>query len=273
MGPFLIRALFLVLAVLAASAVWIWAGRWLTAGLDRLFTVTVATLPTGYFELAPDSFVIGPLPWSSGAYGGLMTDDSRLAMDSRKHMTLQSGNRTFSFGPVYTYCDAGRDSYFRFNADPGDEISFTKSRSWLAWPTPFRINFMGAELSSWGRYAYYRLLWKKRSGAAIEMTWRDEQGFYAKSGWCDENLQNAPVIRITPSPYEKVVEQYLFDKKGWSRDEYALESRGTSDDGQCDVTAAIYLKDLSAPHPGAGQSVNVYVDLKSRQVIREIGGQ
>ena len=270
MGRFLI--IFLILVV-GGSALWLWGGRYLTAVIDRLITVAVENLPVGYFELSPARFIIGQLPGISGGYGGWMTDDSRPAMDSRKRMTLRSGGRTFSFGPVYTYCDAGRDSYFRFNADPGDEVSFTKGRSWLPWKIPFQINIMGGELPTWKRYAYYRLLWKKRSGAVLELTWRDEQSFFASSGWFDDNLQATPVIRITPSPYEQAVEQYLSNKKGWSRDEYELESRGTSDDGQCDVTAAIYRKDLTAPHPGAGQSVDVYVDLKSRQVVREVGGQ
>jgi hypothetical protein len=69
------------------------------------------------------------------------------------------------------------------------------------------------------------------------------------------------------------VVRYLSSKKGWKRDEYRLESRGTSVDSQSDVTAVIFLKDESATHPGAGQSVDVFVDRTSGQVIKEVGRQ
>ena len=56
-------------------------------------------------------------------------------------------------------------------------------RSVLSWPTPFELNFMTGQSPSWKRRLYYRLLWKKSSGAKLEMTWRYEQYFYPGNGW------------------------------------------------------------------------------------------
>ncbi len=261
----LIRSLLLVLSALAA---WLLFGPKISALLDRFFTVADATLPVGHFELDSSQFTIGPRRW-------WVTPDMLIAPDSGRRVTLSAAGRTFTFGPILACSAAATGSCFEFSADPGDELSFVKSRSWLAWPTPFQYSIMGAPMTSWRRHAYHRLLWRKSSGAAIEMVWRDEQGFHATSGWTDGNLQIAPIVTITPSPFEAAVVRYLSQKKGWSRNEYRLESRGTGTgaDRQCDVTAAIYLKDLAAAHPGAGHSVHVCVERSSGQVIREVGAQ
>jgi hypothetical protein len=75
-------------------------------------------------------------------------------------------------------------------------FSFVKSRSWLSWPTPFLYSILGGATTSWRRHSYYRLVWKKSSGAMLELVWRDEQGFYSGQGWTDGYLQMAPAIRI-----------------------------------------------------------------------------
>jgi hypothetical protein len=36
---------------------------------------------------------------------------------------------------------------------------------------------------SWKRHRYYELIWKKRSGAQLQMVWRFEQYFYSTDGW------------------------------------------------------------------------------------------
>jgi hypothetical protein len=258
--------------ILGAAAAWLFTSPYLSAVIDQFFTVASGTLPADYFELRPTEFVIGQRIWSLNG-GSLKAPSFRLAPGSLGRMTLGSSGQTFTFGPIQMYSNSTPDFYYQFAPDKGDEITFTQSRSWLAWKTPFQFNIMGGATISWRRHSYYRLLWKKSSGAAIKMVWRDEQDFYTGYGWSDANLQTVPAVTITPSPVEKIVERYLADKKGWSVDEYRLESRGLSDDGQCDVTAAIHSKDQNATHPGAGESVDVYVDRKSLQVIREVGGQ
>ena len=36
---------------------------------------------------------------------------------------------------------------------------------------------------SWKRHCYYQVIWKKPSGAKLEMLWRYEQYFYPGNGW------------------------------------------------------------------------------------------
>ena len=42
---------------------------------------------------------------------------------------------------------------------------------------------MTGQSPSWKRHIHYRLLWKKPSGAKLEMLWRYEQYFYPELGW------------------------------------------------------------------------------------------
>jgi hypothetical protein len=65
----------------------------------------------------------------------------------------------------------------------GDDASIESRRSILNWPTPFEVNFMTGHSPSWKRHFYYRVRWKKSSGANLEMLWRYEQFFYPGNGW------------------------------------------------------------------------------------------
>jgi hypothetical protein len=68
-------------------------------------------------------------------------------------------------------------------AKPGDDVRVKASGSLLNRPTPFEISWLGGRLPWWKRYVYNRLVWKKPSGASLEMRWRYEQRWYAKTGW------------------------------------------------------------------------------------------
>src|SRR5208282_3075137 len=63
---------------------------------------------------------------------------------------------------------------------------FCRIRLWFTLnlrATPFEMNFMTGKSPSWRRNLYYRLVWKKASGAKLVMVWRFEQGFYPDDGW------------------------------------------------------------------------------------------
>jgi hypothetical protein len=254
------------LAVFCALFAWLTLGPQISSLIDRIFTVPYAVLPLGRFALDASQFIIGSRRW-------IVSKDLRIVLDSHNRVTLSTAGRTFTLGPVTNCTSGSAGACFEFTPDPDDQISFLKSRSWLSWPTPFQFSIMGGPRTSWRRHSYDRLLWKKSSGATMEMVWRDEQGFYAGPGWADGNLEIAPLIKLNGSPFEEAVVRYLSHRKEWKRYEYRLESRGASADGRSDVTAVIFLKDESATHPGAGQSVDVFVDKTSGQVINEVGRQ
>jgi len=153
-----------------------------------------------------ETIEIGSVPIHSVAYegsgtGGWLTvndvhlslQDSNpkigLSIGSTKdnQFALASGGKVFAFGPLLSTAENGGD-YFAVVPQAGDEAFFVTRRSVLSWPTPFDFNFMTGHSPSWRRHLYYHLLWKKPSGATLDMVWRYEQSFYGRqllpeNGW------------------------------------------------------------------------------------------
>jgi hypothetical protein len=67
--------------------------------------------------------------------------------------------------------------------------------------------------------------------------------------------------------------RYLNEKKHWDRADYQLEDSGPSNGGTEESFFAPHRGDESATAPGAGRSVELLVDYRTRQVTRAIGGQ
>jgi hypothetical protein len=74
-------------------------------------------------------------------------------------------------------------------AEPGDRIVFTRAKSWLIWPTWFDFNLVTGHSPSWKRFSTYRLVWKKPSGATLDLTWRFEDWYYPDfGGWTGADM-------------------------------------------------------------------------------------
>jgi hypothetical protein len=128
-------------------------------------TVRLASLPASSLVYDGFGFHIGE-HWLGTTAPDNKAYDMRIHSESLNRQVLSTGNRSFTLAP-----------------EPGDETSFTIDRSCLSWPTPFETNFMTGHSPSWKRHLYYRLVWKKRSGAKLEMVWCYEQWFYSTDGW------------------------------------------------------------------------------------------
>ena len=169
----------LVAFVTAILASWIFAGRQISLFLDRfgIIEMTSARIKSIAYE-------------GSGTGGILRVNDLALSLNDRNgpspnigttkndQLGLADGGKVFAFGPprlgaenLATVPPAGDDAFIEIR------------RSILSWPTPFDLNFMTGQSPSWKRHLYYRLLWKKPSGAKLEMLWRYEQYFYPGNGW------------------------------------------------------------------------------------------
>lgn len=182
------------LAVFFALLAWLTAGSHIASLIDHFFKVPYAALPAaGPYALDASQFIIGSRRW-------IMPKDLTLTLDTQHRVTLSKAGRTFPFGPLKNCTSGSAGACYEFTPDPGDQISFLKSRSWLSWPTPFQFSILGGPRTSWRRHSYNRLFWKKSSGATIEFVWPDEQGFYPGHGWADGNLEIAPFIEIKPGP-------------------------------------------------------------------------
>jgi hypothetical protein len=169
----------LVLFLIALSATWIFAGRQLSLFVDRFGTIETAS-----------SRINSVVYEGSGTGGVLHISDLALSLNDRNgptpnvgttkngHLGVADSGKVFAFGPPRSEAEN-----LATVPPQGDDAFVQIRRSILSWPTPFDFNFMSGHSPSWKRHLYYRVLWKKPSGAKLEMLWRYEQYFYPDNGW------------------------------------------------------------------------------------------
>ncbi|QOY85504.1 hypothetical protein [Paludibaculum fermentans] len=271
--------ILLGLALLAAVGVviWLYGIRVLSGALDRLSTNRTAVRPldqlrydNGVLEMAGvrlDLMVPGSLP--SGF---------NVALSGTGRVTFTYADGEFPCGPGRK--QGGPDTLpdVTFKPDAGDQVTLTTEQSRVSWPTPLEMNFMTGSAPSWRRHLYYRLTWLKRSGARLEILWRYQQGFFAADGWRPATVEygSAGFLRASIVPAEdlrKAATEYLVRVKHWQEADYRLESQGPDSGGSAEVMAAIHRDDERGAQPGAGRSVKLLLDYKTRAVVREIAFQ
>ena len=179
MRKILITLGIVIAFVVVLLAAWVFEGREISLFLDRFGTIETA------------SNRVNSLVYNGRGTGGtLRVNDLDLSLNDRNdpapsigttkddQLAVANSGKVFAFGPVRTEAE-------RLAAVPaaGDDAFIETRRSVLSWPTPFEINFITGHSPSWKRHVYYRLLWKKPSGAKLEMLWRYEQYFYPDNGW------------------------------------------------------------------------------------------
>jgi hypothetical protein len=179
MRKILITLAILIAFVIAVLATSIFGGRQISLFLDRFGTIEMT------------SARINSLAYEGSGTGGILrVNELGLSLNDRNdpapsigttkndELGVANGGKVFAFGPV-------RSDAENLAVVPraGDDAFIEIRRSVLSWPTPFEINFMTGHSPSWKRHLYYRLLWKKPSGAKLEMLWRYEQYFYPDNGW------------------------------------------------------------------------------------------
>jgi hypothetical protein len=169
----------LVAFVVAIVASWIFGGRQISLFLDRFGTIEMTSARIN--SIAYDG---------SGTGGILHINNLDLSLNDRNGPTPSVGttkNDQLALadrGKVFAFGSARTEAENLTTVPPaGDDASIQIRRSILIWPTPFDFNFMTGHSPSWKRHLYYRLLWKKPSGANLEMLWRYEQYFYPGDGW------------------------------------------------------------------------------------------
>lgn len=185
MRRILITLALLIACIAAISATWIFGGRQLSLFIDRFETIETA------------SARINSIAYEGSGTGGILrVNDLGMSLNDRtpagaspsigstkdNQFALASGGKVFAFGPL---ASAGENAGDRLATVPpaGDGAFIRVRESVLSWPTPFDFNFMTGQSPSWKRHIYYQLVWKKSSGATLEMLWRYEQYFYPGNGW------------------------------------------------------------------------------------------
>jgi hypothetical protein len=179
MRKILITLAILIAFIIAVLAAWIFGGRQISLFLDRFETIEMT------------SAQINSLAYEGNGTGGILrVNDLGLSLNDTNGPTpsigttkndqlgLANGGKVFAFGPARSEAEN-----LVVVPPAGDDAFIEIRRSILSWPTPFDLNFMTGQSPSWKRHLYYRVVWKKPSGAKLEMLWRYEQYFYPVNGW------------------------------------------------------------------------------------------
>jgi hypothetical protein len=179
MRKILITLAVLIAVVIAFLAIWIFYGRQSSLFLDRFGTIEMT------------SARINSIAYQGNGTGGILhVNDLELSLNDRNgpapsigttkndQLALADRGKVFAFGPVRTEAEN-----LATVPPAGDNASIETRRSILNWPTPSEVNFMTGHSPSWKGHLYYRVRWKKSSGASLEMIWRYEQFFYPGKGW------------------------------------------------------------------------------------------
>jgi len=179
MRKILITLAVLIAVVIVFLATWIFYGHQISLFLDRFGTIEMT------------SARINSIAYQGNGTGGILhVNDLGLSLNDRNglapsigttkndQLALADRGKVFAFGPVRTETEN-----LATVPPAGDDASIEIRRSILNWPTPFEVNFMTGHSPSWKRHLYYRVRWKKSSGATLEMLWRYEQYFYPGNGW------------------------------------------------------------------------------------------
>jgi hypothetical protein len=66
---------------------------------------------------------------------------------------------------------------------------------------------------------------------------------------------------------------YVREVKHWQSGDYRVQDLGPAADGATGIIAVIHREDGNAVAPGAGRSLQLLVDYKTRRVVRELGEQ
>ena len=179
MRKILITLAVLIAVVIAFLATWIFYGRQISLLVDRFGTIEMTSARLNSIAYQGD-----------GTGGILHVNDFELGLNDRNgptpsigttkndQLALADRGKVFDFGPVRTEAEN-----LATVPPAGDDASIEIRRSILNWPTPSEVNFMTGHSPSWKRHLYYRVRWKKSSGATLEMLWRYEQYFYPGNGW------------------------------------------------------------------------------------------
>jgi hypothetical protein len=179
MRKILITLGILIAFVVVILATWIFGGRRISLLLDRFGTIEIT------------SARINSITYEGNGTGGILhVNDLALSLNDRNGPTPSVGTTKndqlglADHGKVFAFGSARSEAENLATAPPTGDAAFIEiRRSVLSWPTPFELNFMTGQSPSWKRHLYYRLLWKKPSGAKLEMLWRYEQYFYPVNGW------------------------------------------------------------------------------------------
>ena len=179
------RKILIVLLILIVmmSILWLWRGRDLSMLIDRFELIETSSRP------------IKTITYEGNGAGGILhvenldlslnevelgTAQPSIGTTKDDQLALSFGGKVFPFGPT----QSGTGSLVAATPS-GDVATISIQHSPISWPNFFEINFMTGNSPRWKRHIYQKLIWKKPTGAKLEMLWRYEQYFYPQDRWTE----------------------------------------------------------------------------------------
>lgn len=210
-----------VLGLAALALLWFFTAQWCSLLVDQVYTAPMqAVRPTPFgwngTYLQFGDAIPGLLGLQGFNPGERLTDAhlldltgpgpdykqvARLEIDARDRLVLVADGRSFVLAVRAGTVPTGDKPMPAFAAEPGDMAALSLERSLLGWPARFSLagTYLSGAPTTWTRHLYYRLSWRKASGARLAMVWRCEQGYERINGWHNfggELIQ----VEIRPAP-------------------------------------------------------------------------
>jgi hypothetical protein len=170
----------LVILVVLAGA-WFFVGQQIAPLVDRVWTIQSTSVP------------IHSIAYEGTGNGGLLhvgehelgltpanpqTELPHLGSTKDDQFALAMSGKVFTFGPLNHTED---DRELTCDVESGDTAFLITRHSVIV-----RVNrtwFTNHNLPMWRRGLYYALVWKKPTGASLELVWKFEQFFFPGNGW------------------------------------------------------------------------------------------
>ena len=173
----------LLILIVTMSILWLRRGRDLSMLIDRFELIEASSRP------------IRAITYKGNGAGGILhVDNLDLSLNEVElgaaqpsigttkddQLALSFEGKVFPFGPT----QSGTGSLVAATPS-GDVATISMQHSPISWPNFFEINFMTGNSPRWKRHIYQKLIWKKPTGAKLEMLWRYEQYFYPADRWTE----------------------------------------------------------------------------------------
>jgi hypothetical protein len=217
-----IRGGLAALTLLALSALWFFTAQWCSRLVDQFYTApmqVVQSTPFGwngtYLQFgSATSGTVGLTGFNrgerlTGAHlleltgpGPDYKQAATIEINGNHQLVLAAGGWSFVLGARAGTIPGDDRPIPAFAAEPGDAASLSLERSLLGWPVPstLAVTLLSGPPTTWMRHVYYRLFWRKASGARLVMVWRCEQGYDGTNGWHNFGFAELIQFEIRAAP-------------------------------------------------------------------------
>lgn len=216
------RGAIAILVLVGLCGVWYFTAERLSLTVDRIHTAPMQTIEATPFGWNGIYLQFGDaIPGLAGLTGfnedGPMRGEHMLELEegppdykqianleiaAADKLVLSFDGRSFVLGVRGGTIQGDDGPVPAFAAEPGDTASLTLERSLLGWPIPPSLagTYLSGTPTSWARHLYYRLSWRKASGARLTMVWRCEQGWERINGWHNLGADELIKVEIDTAP-------------------------------------------------------------------------